>query len=910
MKEGAEKRGKPKPLRLEDLANFKAQPHEPRPHSLSSAASDEPPTGEAPKTHSRIVALAQETIKVITEKSYTRAEALQLVRSEIEPADLPEFERVFAEAEKEALLSGALPIPDGNPPEQVATMPEQEERLSARDAPSTAAPTREGTKENEDREAIAARYKRIGGAVERFWKAVDAGISPTSAYVDELRTVYSNEVEDLRSRISLKGLERHAELEFNDAEIASEVARRRTEKGSAEKVRTADDLSATQDILRQRLAALALGEKSVADIERDIAAIQTTQDARALDEELAILERMRERDASRTARPQKKRQPPEKPPATSSTLEQLIPGVVMEDGKAVGVRTDKTVRLLTKREEAIVNEWRGASATPAQESVAEEQVAMSESESVSDAPYTKEHLERAQKNLRQRLAALGLDAKRTAAFEGGITVADSPQMVAALSRKLRELERSSFAGVMEPDVSRGTGSVPEVHARELSPEDLGLDPRYFEQMRNHPSLPNYYMHPNSRKLFSPEEVAEIRRQSLRSALRSSGSPHGPQENIAQQQQPIAPQPLAAGVIPDFVWRNFTREPLLPPGPQSFEQGLTLDVVLGDKKRAELFGEFVDRFGTRDLIGRYMRASEDSASMKAADYGELGILLQHFEQRSQLLEEVQQNLSLEDVKYMLLHTPSLAPLRLALKPERAHELMKTSLAYMFMRSSNAEINMMVMSQRANRDIRGSEYYFDLNARAAKRVGGLGIKADDLNWNNLDPKLHAQILKPGFIARRLGRGRRPAIVLEHIQTNRSAMGLLLGATLSKDEALLSRIAREAHSGGSERAPQVGERGIANIAEAAREKSRMSEQLNETSLLERIRGENFKREFRDLEGRSWDDSTPEAREEAFFAPYEEEKAERRGILGWFSKWLSSLFEVRVDRARQELRRANAFA
>ena len=435
----------------------------------------------------------------------------------------------------------------------------------------------------------------------------------------------------------------------------------------------------------------------------------------------------------------------------------------------------------------------------------------------------------------------------------------------------------------------------------------------LESLQRHQSLPGYFVDRESGAIYTPEQAQDIfntqaeRRQRDLEAQRQQQAPI-----VAPQEALVAPQPLAAGVIPDFVARNRVLDGVERKTPLTFEQGPTMDLILADKKQQELFGELVKAHGSQELSARYMASSEHPESMQTSDYMELATHLDQFQHRMQLLEEVQRNFTQEDVTFMLVHNPAFAAVRTQLRPERAFEVMKQSLAYMFMRSSNTEINAMVLSQRANAVIRTSQHYLGLNERARERTGALGVKTEDINWNMLNPQLQRQILKPGFLAWAFGgeNTRRSQSVLQHIQTNRAAMGMLLGSTISSDQSLLARIAREAQSAGEERVPQVGERGVATAAEERVERSRINQELNEQSLLNRVRSKDFRRDFRDAQGRAWADSTPDAREEAIFAPYEREARQKRSLLGWFANFLSSFFEVRVNRARHTLKAAGAFA
>ena len=362
-------------------------------------------------------------------------------------------------------------------------------------------------------------------------------------------------------------------------------------------------------------------------------------------------------------------------------------------------------------------------------------------------------------------------------------------------------------------------------------------------------------------------------------------------------------------MPDFIWRNLSKGRVERNVPLTFEQGPTMDVILQSKKDQELFGELVRAHGPHELFLRYTAASERPEAMQASDWAELGHLLDEFGHRKQLLEEVQTNLTKEDVTFMLKHNPAFASIRVSLRPERAMEVMKTSMSYMFMRASHDEINAMVLSQRANRDIRASKYHKGMNERVRFRTNQVGLNVDDLNWNTLDPKLQKQILKPGLIKRMFRRQMtwQSQSTLEHIQTNRMSLGYLLAGTVSGDATLIARSGREAQTG--ERGPQVGERGVGTAADARTERRQINEELNENALLEQVRNPEFRANFRDLDGRTWDNSTPEAREEAVFAPYEGEARQRQSLFGWFSNFLSSLFSVRLDRAKQRLATEGAF-
>ena len=442
----------------------------------------------------------------------------------------------------------------------------------------------------------------------------------------------------------------------------------------------------------------------------------------------------------------------------------------------------------------------------------------------------------------------------------------------------------------------------------IDPEGFQIAEVHADNWRGGPGQgqQNIYTHPAyPGARFTQDEIDRAGRGAPRPTREA------PRENTPQQPL-VPPQALPTGVMPDFIWRRLSGGQVMRQNPLTFQQGLTMDVVLPDKKQQELFGELVRAHGPQELYLRYMASAERPEAMQASDYAELQTLLDEFGHRMQLLEEVRNNLTAEDVTYILLHNPAFAAIRVNLRPERALEVMKTSLSYMFMRGSNNEINAMVLSQRANRDIRSSEFYAGLNERARARTGAMGIKADDLDWNRLDPQLQRRILRPGLMNYLFGgeSSKRSAATLGAIQTNRTAIGTLLAGTVSSDATLLARIAREAQTGGRERVPQVGERGVGTIEEERAERRRINRELNAEQLLAQVRTPEFRQNFRDLDGNTWDNSTPEAREEAVFAPYERQARGRQSLLGWFSNFLSALFGVRLQQARQRLATEGAFA
>jgi hypothetical protein len=255
-------------------------------------------------------------------------------------------------------------------------------------------------------------------------------------------------------------------------------------------------------------------------------------------------------------------------------------------------------------------------------------------------------------------------------------------------------------------------------------------------------------------------------------------------------------------------------------------------------------------------------------------------------------------------------PAYAVISTSVKPERQIAMMKDTIAQMFMTESNDNINMFVLSQRANLDNRNNRHYRDMYKRTERRARVFGSAPEDLNWRNVTEKMARQILKPGFFSRilKIESRRRTEGVLSAIQANRIAIGQLLQATLSNDPVFRAKIVSEALTG--KKAPTIGERGVSSFADTQTEKNTTEADLNPDTITARIKDPEYRRAFRDRNGRTWEQSNERDREAAFFDSYEREAAQKETRKGWFARFLGFIFNIRVREAREQLAAKHAFA
>jgi hypothetical protein len=330
------------------------------------------------------------------------------------------------------------------------------------------------------------------------------------------------------------------------------------------------------------------------------------------------------------------------------------------------------------------------------------------------------------------------------------------------------------------------------------------------------------------------------------------------------------------------------------------------VILNDKRNQELFANILSMRGRLDLRDKYMEYLKTGNSMSGADWMAMGAFRGDLLRRTGLLEEVRSNLDKDDLEYFLNSSPAFAFLRNSVEPDRAAELIKQHLEQIFTNASDFDIDRMVFAQRALRDVRMSEWYQHMRARAQKVTGDRNVRPENIHWGAIDPTIVSDMLKPTwnqFLFNGENRTR-SALTVNAVTDNLNAMLNIVAASVSRDPQLRADMVR---AGLEQRGlREAGSTGITSYAET----QKVREETSEAALRAKIISKKFKDEFKTHDGKTWAQSSPEEREEEVFAPLEAAAESRESSRGWFTSWLSSVWDSILGRTRQNLRNEGLFA
>ncbi len=373
------------------------------------------------------------------------------------------------------------------------------------------------------------------------------------------------------------------------------------------------------------------------------------------------------------------------------------------------------------------------------------------------------------------------------------------------------------------------------------------------------------------------------------------------------EQLVAPRDIN-GVIPDFVKQRHSRDR----GQPIFEDvGPTMDVILREPKKQELFGELLKARGRESLIGKYMAARDNAAAMSPIDIAELNAMRAEFAHRLALAEEVSVALSQQDVETMYKRNSGFALLAGSLEPAVATAVIKDHTFITFMRIGTRDLNSIVLSQRALRDIRSDRHYRRLRDRTRRVARMHGINPEQIDLNRVDDTFINKMMKPTWrdlLFRGIGK---EATQLSYNAANENIenMANVLGASLLSDAYIRERIVRAA-TNPEEKVPALGTESAANMKAAAAERNISAEKLDPEALLSKVKGEEYRKNFKTADGKTWAEASPDEREATFFEQYESEALSRRKERGWFASWVWGLFDSLLDRTRARMKAENAFA
>ena len=346
-----------------------------------------------------------------------------------------------------------------------------------------------------------------------------------------------------------------------------------------------------------------------------------------------------------------------------------------------------------------------------------------------------------------------------------------------------------------------------------------------------------------------------------------------------------------------------------------ERQLTLQEILGNPRQQELFGLFIESFGKQRgavTIQKYMDSISNPSAMTDLDHQWLTHYQAEFYKRSLLLKEMQVDTKKSDFEYILKNSPAFSFLHNKVGPERANELIKLHMDKAFMRMSEEQFTRVIEAKRANYDIRRSDYYLELRELVRGKTGD-GEKLDNFSIRDKPSAEKMEILdtvKSNFFQEILSKSGltsgKSEFTLDTIDAHREQIMQVLAATISNDTELKREVAFEVITGA--RVRNIGEN-VPTLEDAQIESINVIDgQIGETEdLRHRIRDADFRKKVGLRIGKFWEDMDPEEREEISYAQLQDEGKLPKSQRGFFSLWLSSIFDAAFPDIQKKL--ANEF-
>ena len=339
---------------------------------------------------------------------------------------------------------------------------------------------------------------------------------------------------------------------------------------------------------------------------------------------------------------------------------------------------------------------------------------------------------------------------------------------------------------------------------------------------------------------------------------------------------------------------------------------SLEVILHDKRKQELFNDLLTMRGRTDLREKYARAENNPDAMTDADWEDMKDLLYEFSHRLALAEDMRAQLKPEDIDYMI-ERGSFGVLTSNLRKNRVLELVRENIYRMCMRESNARLKQYVDAQHALHEIRDSEHYRRLNTRTKRTFGGRDFKPEDINFDTLDARTRRSVFKTGLFE--WGHSSvKSGVTIEYIQANREAMMDVLAASVSSNREVRRQAVELARTQGA--IPAIGSVGPATFGEASEVQQtyiQKAETVDAAALAERVKNPEFRKKVAENSGyRSWEDIPMDEREDASMMQLSAENKlpKKQEPRGWFSSLLSGIWESLFKPTKDNLRAANAFA
>lgn len=394
---------------------------------------------------------------------------------------------------------------------------------------------------------------------------------------------------------------------------------------------------------------------------------------------------------------------------------------------------------------------------------------------------------------------------------------------------------------------------------------------------------------------------------------------------------------AAGPKYEHIWvvqrkdlvPKFIRESQVPlPADPRLDQVPDMREILQDRAKNDAFARLVANLEGQEgalLLHKYENQPDE---LTDADWNKLDGYRYQLHRRWLALEEAQENISDEDIEYMLRNAPGMRFIstNLGSDPARMKEVVKSHLANVWMSLPEKQFNRLSEAVKANRDIRRSEAYKRLEETVRERVSDPRKNPENINWQDA-AAYQAQAPKDerGWWRRTLDRlqGRERDVqaqraqaasavtagnreILQKQEANRNDIMTILAATMAGDAALKRRVVDEA-SGVPQKLPQLGDTVMSGAQQMEAVNKKMLF-LRHEELVREIGSPEFKEKIRTRTGIAWNDLPREQRERAAYAQLVEDgklpkEPEGGGVTGlWLRASYGQCFNYMRKRLHEE--------
>lgn len=454
----------------------------------------------------------------------------------------------------------------------------------------------------------------------------------------------------------------------------------------------------------------------------------------------------------------------------------------------------------------------------------------------------------------------------------------------------------------------------------LDPDLYALDPSGFRPSALNPGK---FTHPKAPHdaTFTAEDIERIAKEGVERRggrvvasagvrVENASSQTAAQEHL-RQNFPDSSESMAQDNADSKVVLREKRSSLtlLNPSEDKRFTALTMDRILRDKKKQELFGELLAAQGYADLVEKY---TTDAATMSERDQAALRQMRLEFTRRLAFAEEIRDRITTADLALMLHNNPSFGTFADSVNPERATEIVKDHLFKLFMREREEYVNIMVNTYREVDLVRSGADFARLKARTdaylakyphapehfdryiAQRIVRESPEQFASNLPFLSKQNIFKKMIPGY------RRKRDAEVTRVLDINLESIGNILAASITKDKDLVRAAAREANEG--VRMAETGTHGPATFTEMQKLQRESAGNYTKEALTQRL--ESFRTAYRTEDGRRWNDATPHERENAFRKEVMNQAARSYQSRGWFAQMLISIFNAIFGRSVNDMK------